>query len=180
MCSLCAYVCMCTAYVHESSAWASYLVCMSLCVYSCVFWSGFGSPDLGWQSLSTFQRSSILVLVLAQYSHWVTQWEVYLPACGRRHRNLTLWRWFKEKLSVSVTLGFGVSLVFFHTCSPYDSRGNYLCVSLAPRKHRGTFTSWRPGSVCLQRSRISASLVFLTSRCTILRGRARLQKRWLG
>ena len=41
--------------------------CMSLCVYSCVFWSGFGPLDLGIQSLSTFQRSSILVLVLAQY-----------------------------------------------------------------------------------------------------------------
>jgi len=145
-----------------------------------VLWSGFGPPGMGIQNLSTFHRSFILVLVLAQYSHWVTQWEVYLPACGRRHRNLTLWRRFKEKPSVSVTLGFSVSLVFFHTCSPYDSRGNYLCVPLAPRKHRGTFTSSRPGSVCLQRSRISASLVFLTLCCTILRGRARLQHRYLG
>ena len=59
-------------------------------------------------------------------------------------------------------LVFGVSLVYFHTCSPNDSRGNYLCVPLAPREHRGTFTSWRFGSVYLQRSRISAALLWST------------------
>jgi len=128
-------VCLCLYLLHGICAWVFLsgpltkmicLFCMRLCEYSCVLWSGFGSPDLSGQSLSTFHRSFILVLVLAQNFHSVTQLEVYLPACGRRHRNLTLWRWFKEKLSVSVTLGFGVSLVYFHTCSPYDSLGD-LC-----------------------------------------------------
>ena len=120
-------LCVCLSlYVHGICAWVFLsrplisLFCMRLCEYSCVIWSDFGPPGMGIQNLSTFHRSFILVLVLAQYSHWVTQWEVYLPACGRRHRYLTLWRWFKEKPSVSVTLGFSVSLVFFHTCSPYD------------------------------------------------------------
>ena len=145
VCSVCVCLYMCMAYVREFFylGLLSVLFCMRLCEYSCVLWSGFGPPGMGIQNLSTFHRSCILVLVLAQYSdsHWVTPWEVYLPARGRRHRNRSLWWRFKENPRVSVTLGFGDSLVFFHTCSPYDSRGNYLCVSLAPRKHRGTFTS---------------------------------------
>ena len=115
-----------------------------------VVWSGFGPPGMSMQNLSTFHRSFILVLILAQYSNWVTQWEVYLPACGCCHRNLTLWRWFKEKPSVSVTLGFSVSLVYLHTCLPHDSLGCYLCAPLADREYRSIFTSWRTRSVYLQ------------------------------
>ena len=99
---VCALVCihgfcvcryMCPAYVREVfylGLLSVYSVCV--CVNIRVVWSGFGPPGMSMQNLSTFHRSFILVLVLAQYSHWVTQWEVYLPACGRRHRNLTLWR----------------------------------------------------------------------------------------
>ena len=43
-------------------------VCMSVCMYLCVFWYGFNPPELGIQSQPTFHRSSILVLVLVQYS----------------------------------------------------------------------------------------------------------------
>ena len=93
VCSVCACVYMCTAYVREFfylGLLSVYSVCV--CVNIRVVWSGLGPPGVGMQNLSTFHRSFILVLVLAQYSHWVTPWEVYLPACGRRHRNLTLWR----------------------------------------------------------------------------------------
>ena len=106
--SVCACLYMCTAYVREFFylGLLCVLFCLRVCEYSCVIWSDSGPPDMGIQNLSTFHRSFILVLVLAQYSHWVTQWEVYLPACGRCHRNLTLWRRFQEKPSVFVTLGF--------------------------------------------------------------------------
>jgi len=123
--------CVCLSlYVHGICAWVFLprplicLFCMRLCEYSCVIWSDFSPPGMGIQNLSTFQRSFILVLVLAQYSHWVTQWEVYLPACGRRHRNITLWRWLTEKLSVSVTLSFILGSVYFHTCSPHVCLGD--------------------------------------------------------
>jgi len=91
VCSVCACLNMFTAYVREVfylGLLSVYSVCV--CVNIRVVWSDFGPPDMGIENLSTFQRSFILVQVLAQYSHWVTQWEVYLPARGRRHRTRTL------------------------------------------------------------------------------------------
>jgi len=68
--SVCAGLYMCTAYVLEFlylGLSSVYSVCV--CVNIRVLWSGFGPPDMGMQNLSTFHRSCILVLVLAQYSH---------------------------------------------------------------------------------------------------------------